>query len=59
MSNNFVQQESTMSPKEIIGELKWIRGKMYETLDGLINVLNYPINNELFSEEIRKENKRR
>ena len=59
MSNNFVPQGSTMSPEEIRKELICIREKMYETLDGLINVLNYPINNELFSEEIRKENKRR
>lgn len=46
MSNNFVQQGSTMSPKEIRDELLWIKDKMYLTHDGISRTLIFLVYQE-------------
>ena len=51
MSNNFVQQGSTMSPKEIVDELVWIKDQMYSTQDGIVRTLNLLVNQESISQD--------
>ncbi len=51
MSNNFVQQGSTMSPKEIVGELEWIKNQMYLKYDGIVRTLNFLVNQESISQD--------
>ncbi len=46
MSNNFVQQGSTMSPKEIVGELEWIKNQMYLKYDGIVRTLIFLVYQE-------------
>ena len=51
MSNNFVQQGLTMSPREIRSELLWIRGQMYITHDKIFRTLDFLVNQESISQD--------